>query len=80
MLAHIDRIKALWTVTTCFSLSAYVQHSSLSHVTVANIRFRYHPLEGNDLYLVYDEVINRDLEKETNPDYHKALGENHEKN
>jgi hypothetical protein len=64
MLAHIGRLKALWTISTSFSISAYVQYNSLAHVTVGNIRFRYNPREGNDFYLVYDEVINDDLERD----------------
>ena len=31
---------------------------------ISNIRLRYNPEEGNDLYLVYDEAFNMNRERE----------------
>jgi hypothetical protein len=56
--AHISRIKALWMLSTAFSLSTFVQYNSAAHAVITNVRFRYNPREGNDLYLVYDEGLN----------------------
>jgi hypothetical protein len=43
-----------------YSLTALIQYNSAADKAIANIRFRYNPHEGNDLYLVYDEGINTD--------------------
>jgi len=57
-LAHIVRLKFLATLTTEFEASAFIQYNSLGEVVIGNIRLRYNPSEGNDLYVVYNEVLN----------------------
>ncbi len=64
MNAHIGRVKLLWTFSTAFSAASYIQYSNLAHLTVINFRLRYNPKEGNDLYLVYDEVVNDGLDRD----------------
>lgn len=55
---HIARIRAAYMFSTAVSFSAFVQYNSAADVMIANVRFRYNPREGNDLYLVYDEGYN----------------------
>ena len=45
-------------LSTKFSTSAFIQYSSEARAVIGNIRFRYNPREGVDLYLVYDETLN----------------------
>lgn len=56
--AHIARFKILATFTTRLSASAFIQYNGAEDVVVANVRFRYNPREGNDLYIVYNHGLN----------------------
>jgi hypothetical protein len=56
--AHIGQVKLLATLSTKFSASAFVQLDSALDEVSANIRLRYNPREGNDLYLVINETLN----------------------
>jgi hypothetical protein len=62
--SHIGRLKALVMFNTQLSLSAFIQYNSDSHNIGSNIRFRYNPREGNDLWIVYNEDTNTDLHRE----------------
>jgi hypothetical protein len=62
--SHLARLKTELTFTTKLSLLMFFQYSSLDHFGVNNIRFRYNPREGNDLYLVYNGGYNTDLTRE----------------
>jgi len=62
--AHICRLKALWMMSASFSLSAFIQYNSATDAVITNVRFRYNPHEGNDLYIVYDEGMNTDRFRE----------------
>lgn len=55
--AHIARLRALFTLSTSFSAAMFVQWSSADDAVVANVRLRYNPREGVDLYLVYNEEL-----------------------
>ncbi len=39
-------------------MNAFVQYNSLSQISLFNFRLRYNPKDGNDLYLVYNEMLN----------------------
>jgi hypothetical protein len=65
LLAHITRIKGLWMFNTKLSVSAFVQYNSLDHVFLGNIRLRYNPKEGNDFYIVYNDDMNSNRERES---------------
>lgn len=56
--AHILRARVLATLSTKFSASAFVQYNSAIDAVIANLRIRYNPREGVDLYLVYNEDFN----------------------
>jgi hypothetical protein len=58
--AHIGRLRTELTFTTATSASAFVQYNSADDVVVWNVRFRYNPTEGTDLYLVWNESLNAD--------------------
>ncbi|NQU85604.1 MAG: hypothetical protein HQ541_07575, partial [Mariniphaga sp.] len=54
--AHVGRLKVLYMYNTKFSASTYVQFNSVDKMAVSNFRLRYNPKEGNDFYLVYNEI------------------------
>lgn len=62
-IAHIGQLRMLAMLNVKCSISALVQYNSAADRAIANIRFRYNPREGNDLYLVYDEGANTDRDK-----------------
>ena len=55
---HIGRLKISTFLNTKLSLVSLAQYNSANDKIITNIRFRYNPREGHDLYLVYDEGIN----------------------
>ena len=62
--AHLGRFKTEFTFTTKLSLSMFFQYSSIDKFGINNIRLRYNPKEGNDLYIVYNEEYNTHLMRE----------------
>ena len=61
---HIAGLRALFMFSTKLSLSAFVQYNSAISKVISNIRFRYNPKEGTDLYVVFNEGRNTYLEQE----------------
>ena len=59
-IAHLIQARLSATPSTHFSILTFVQFNSADNVVVGNVRFRYNPREGIDLYLVYNEVLNSD--------------------
>ena len=62
--AHLARLRTEFTFTTKLSLLTYFQYSSDEKFGINNVRFRYNPREGNDLYLVYNGSYNTHLLRE----------------
>ena len=56
--SHLFRFKTLIMLNTKLSLAAFIQYSNIEKLSVSNIRFRYNPKEGNDLYIVYNHGFN----------------------
>ena len=56
MNAHVVRFKFLYMLNTKLSFSSFIQYNSINNFTVSNFRLRYNPREGNDLYIVYNEI------------------------
>lgn len=54
----------LATLSTKFSASAFVQYDSAVDQVTANLRLRFNPREGNDLYLVFNEGLNTNRARE----------------
>ena len=61
---HIAGLQLLFMFSTKISLSGYLQYNTAIDQVISNIRFRYNPKEGTDLYLVYNEGRNTFLERE----------------
>ncbi len=62
--AHIIQLKTLYMLNTKFSIAALLQYNSLNKIYLGNIRFRFNPKEGNDLYIVYNDILNSDRNRE----------------
>ncbi|MEF8817406.1 MAG: DUF5916 domain-containing protein [Salinibacter sp.] len=58
--AHVGRLRLEVTPNVEYSISAFVQHNSARGAVIGNLRFRYNPRQGNDLYVVYNERLNSD--------------------
>ncbi len=58
--APIGQFRILATLSVKFSMSALVQYNGADDTFGANIRFRYNPREGTDVYLVYNDGLNID--------------------
>jgi len=58
---HILGIKALYMLNTKLSVNAFIQYNKSVHEIITNLRIRYNPKEGNDLYIVFNEGRNTDL-------------------
>jgi hypothetical protein len=61
---HIVGLRALYMFSTKLSFSAFVQYNSAINKVLSNVRFRYNPREGTDLYVVFNEGRNTWLERE----------------
>lgn len=57
--AHVARVKAQLMFSTQFSISSFIQYNSLDKLFLGNIRLRYNPREGNDLFIVYNSDLNQ---------------------
>jgi hypothetical protein len=60
--AHIARFRTELTFNTRLTFSSFIQYSSGFDLGVLNFRLRYNPRDGNNFYIVLNETIN------TNPD------------
>ena len=54
---HLARLRAQVMVSTTMSAVGFVQYTSAQNSVIANLRLRYNPREGNDLYIVWNEVL-----------------------
>mgnify|MGYP000848877479 FL=1 len=61
---HIIGVKALYMFDTKLSVNAFIQYNTALDGIITNLRIRYNPKEGNDLYLVFNEDRNTDLYRE----------------
>jgi hypothetical protein len=57
----ISRLRLGAALNRELSAAAFIQHNSNSGVVTPNVRIRYNPKEGSDLYLVYNEGLNTSL-------------------
>ncbi len=55
--SHLLRFRARVALSTRSSAIAFVQYSKTDDSIVANLRFRYNPTEGTDLYIVWNEGL-----------------------
>ncbi len=62
---HLLRLKSLFMFDTKLSLAALVQYNNQSKTFLGNVRLRYNPSEGNDLFIVYNDDLNSDRFRES---------------
>jgi hypothetical protein len=55
--ANIVRLRTQVMLSTKTSATWFVQYSDIDRAIIANVRFRYNPSEGNDLYIVWNEGL-----------------------
>jgi hypothetical protein len=58
--APLGQLRVLATFSVKLSASALVQYNGAEDAVSANVRFRFNPREGVDLYIVYNEGVNVD--------------------
>lgn len=56
--SHLLGFKLTLTLSTKTSLKTFLQYDNLSNNLFYNVRFRYNPRQGNDLYLIFNQGIN----------------------
>lgn len=56
---HLARLRIKTALNTEISLTSFLQYSSEVEKITLNARFRYNFGEGNDLWIVYDNIANR---------------------
>jgi len=57
---NIARVKAIYMVNTKLSMSSFIQYNETDNILLTNFRFRYTPRDGNNLYLVLNDLRNAD--------------------
>ena len=55
--SHIGRAKVDLAINNRLTAGTFVQYSSAADRAVANVRIRYNPSEGHDLYVVYNHGL-----------------------
>jgi len=58
--APLAQLRVLATLSVKFAASALVQYNGADDTVIGNLRLRYNPGEGTDVYLVYNEGLNAD--------------------
>jgi Holliday junction resolvase len=64
LLKYFARIRALYMLGIKFSSMAFIQYNSATDSVSTNVRLRYNPREGIDLYVVYNESFNTNRYRE----------------
>ena len=73
--SHLIRLRIAYIFSTKVSLKLYAQYDNISHSISSNLRFRYNPTEGTDLYIVINQGLNTER---TRLDPHLPLEDNQE--
>ena len=60
--ADIVRVRAQAALDARLSATTFVQYNRAADVAVANLRIRYHLSEGRDLFVVYNDRLNTELD------------------
>lgn len=58
--SHIARVRTEVTPSTEYSVLGFVQYNSAIDAVIGNLRFRYNPEQGTDVYFVYNTRLNTD--------------------
>ena len=62
---HLAQLRVSATLNNSLSALAFIQLNSAEDAIGINLRIRYNPREGTDLYLVYNEGFNTDRRRES---------------
>jgi hypothetical protein len=60
--AHVARLRTEVRLDTRISGAAFVQYNSAASLVSMNTRLRYNPAEGHDLFVVWNQGLNSDLD------------------
>jgi hypothetical protein len=55
---NLARLKLTYMLNTKISASSYIQFNENDNLVVTNFRLRYNPADGNDFYLVFNDLRN----------------------
>lgn len=61
--SNLIRMGLNYNFNTRLSLKTYIQYEDLSHLSSVNLRFRYNPTEGTDLFIVINEGVNTNRDR-----------------
>ncbi len=56
--SNLVRLRLTYNFSTKFSIRAFIQYDDLSEQVSSNLRIRYNPREGTDLYIVLNQGLN----------------------
>jgi len=56
---HLASLNALVMFSTKVSIASLIQYNNVDQNFTSNIRFRYNPREGVDLFIVYNDILNQ---------------------
>jgi len=57
---NIGKLKLTYMLNTKLSMSAFIQYNETENLLITNYRLRYNPRDGNDFYLVLNDIRNSD--------------------
>ncbi len=60
-ISHLISLNLYYNYDTKFSARLLWQYDNISKIISTNLRLRYNPREGTDLYIVYNPVLNADI-------------------
>ncbi len=66
-LSHLARLRMNLAFNVNWSISTFVQLNTLSEISTLNFRLRFNPVDGNDLFLVYNEILNNNRDSFSPP-------------
>ncbi|HYV93520.1 MAG TPA: DUF5916 domain-containing protein [Chitinophagales bacterium] len=61
--SNLVRLRVAYIFSTKVSLKLYTQFDDVHHSITSNLRFRYNPREGTDLYIVINQGQNTEVER-----------------
>jgi hypothetical protein len=59
--SHLGSLQAGYYFSIKSSFKLFMQYDNISNTVGCNLRFRYNPHEGTDLYIAYTPVLNTDM-------------------
>jgi len=57
---NIGKLKVTYMLNTKISMSSFVQYNQIDNIFITNFRLRFNPRDGNDFYLVLNDMRNSD--------------------